>query len=51
MTTVAALRDGRVSRTVTAPDGGANHSGMGREGGIAGIRDCPNVKSCQMVWA
>lgn len=34
-----------------APFGGTNHSGMGREGGIEGIRDYLDVKSSQMVWA
>jgi succinate-semialdehyde dehydrogenase/glutarate-semialdehyde dehydrogenase len=34
-----------------APFGGTNHSGMGREGGIEGIRDYLDVKSSQMVWS
>ncbi len=34
-----------------APFGGTNFSGMGREGGIEGIRDYLDVKSSQMVWA
>lgn len=34
-----------------APFGGTNHSGMGREGGIEGIRDYLDIKSSQMVWA
>lgn len=34
-----------------APFGGTNPSGMGREGGIEGIRDCRSVNSSQMVWA
>lgn len=34
-----------------APFGGTNHSGMGREGGVEGIRDYLDVKSSQMVWA
>ncbi|MBP9181911.1 MAG: aldehyde dehydrogenase family protein [Fuscovulum sp.] len=34
-----------------APFGGTNHSGMGREGGLEGIRDYLDVKSSQMVWA
>ena len=34
-----------------APFGGTNHSGMGREGDIEGIRDYLDVKSSQMVWA
>lgn len=34
-----------------APFGGTNHSRMGGEGGIEGIRDYRDVKSSQMVWA
>lgn len=34
-----------------APFGGTNHSGMGREGGVEGIRDYLDVKSSQVVWA
>jgi succinate-semialdehyde dehydrogenase / glutarate-semialdehyde dehydrogenase len=34
-----------------APFGGTNFSGMGREGGVEGIRDYLDVKSSQMVWA
>ena len=55
--TVQALKAGMVginSFAMTAseaPFGGTNHSGMGREGGIEGIRDYLDVKSSQMVWA
>lgn len=34
-----------------APFGGTNHSGMGREGGVEGIRDYLDIKSSQVVWA
>jgi succinate-semialdehyde dehydrogenase/glutarate-semialdehyde dehydrogenase len=34
-----------------APFGGTAFSGMGREGGVEGIRDYLDVKSSQMVWA
>ena len=55
--TVAALKAGMVGinsfamAASEAPFGGTNHSGMGREGGIEGIRDYLDVKSSQMVWA
>ncbi len=55
--TVAALKAGMVGINTfamaasEAPFGGTNHSGMGREGGIEGIRDYLDVKSSQMVWA
>ena len=55
--TVAALKAGMVGinsfamAAAEAPFGGTNHSGMGREGGIEGIRDYLDVKSSQMVWA
>ena len=55
--TVAALKAGMVGinsfamAASEAPFGGTNHSGMGREGGVEGIRDYLDVKSSQMVWA
>lgn len=55
--TVSALKAGMVGinsfamAASEAPFGGTNHSGMGREGGIEGIRDYLDVKSSQMVWA
>jgi succinate-semialdehyde dehydrogenase/glutarate-semialdehyde dehydrogenase len=55
--TVQALKAGMVGinsfamAASAAPFGGTNHSGMGREGGIEGIRDYLDVKSSQMVWA
>ena len=55
--TVAALKAGMVGinsyamAASEAPFGGTNHSGMGREGGIEGIRDYLDVKSSQVVWA
>jgi succinate-semialdehyde dehydrogenase / glutarate-semialdehyde dehydrogenase len=55
--TVQALKAGMVGinsfamAASEAPFGGTNHSGMGREGGIEGIRDYLDVKSSQMVWA
>ena len=55
--TVAALKAGMVGinsyamAAAEAPFGGTNFSGMGREGGIEGIRDYLDVKSSQMVWA
>ena len=55
--TVAALKAGMVGinsyamATSEAPFGGTNFSGMGREGGIEGIRDYLDVKSSQTVWA
>ncbi len=55
--TVQALKAGMVGinsfamAAAEAPFGGTNHSGMGREGGIEGIRDYLDVKSSQMVWA
>ena len=55
--TVATLKAGMVGinsfamAAAEAPFGGTNHSGMGREGGIEGIRDYLDVKSSQMVWA
>lgn len=55
--TVATLNAGMVGinsfamAASEAPFGGTNHSGMGREGGIEGIRDYLDVKSSQMVWA
>ena len=55
--TVAALKAGMVGinsfamAASEAPFGGTNHSGMGREGGIEGIRDYLDVKSSQMVWS
>ena len=54
--TVQALKAGMVGinsfamAASEAPFGGTNHSGMGREGGIEGIRDYLDVKSSQMVW-
>lgn len=55
--TVAALKAGMVGinsyamAASEAPFGGTAFSGMGREGGIEGIRDYLDVKSSQMVWA
>ena len=55
--TVAELKAGMVGinsfamAASEAPFGGTNFSGMGREGGIEGIRDYLDVKSSQMVWA
>jgi succinate-semialdehyde dehydrogenase / glutarate-semialdehyde dehydrogenase len=55
--TVSALKAGMVGinsfamAASEAPFGGTNHSGMGREGGVEGIRDYLDVKSSQMVWA
>lgn len=55
--TVSALKAGMVGINSFAmaasesPFGGTNHSGMGREGGVEGIRDYLDVKSSQMVWA
>lgn len=55
--TVQALKAGMVGinsfamAASEAPFGGTNHSGMGREGGVEGIRDYLDVKSSQMVWA
>lgn len=55
--TVSALKAGMVGinsfamAASEAPFGGTNYSGMGREGGIEGIRDYLDVKSSQMVWA
>lgn len=55
--TVQALKAGMVGinsfamAASEAPFGGTNHSGMGREGGIEGIRDYLDVKSSQMVWS
>ena len=55
--TVSALKAGMVGinsfamAASEAPFGGTNHSGMGREGGIEGIRDYLDIKSSQMVWA
>ncbi len=55
--TVAALKAGMVGinsfamAAAEAPFGGTNHSGMGREGGMEGIRDYLDLKSSQMVWA
>ena len=55
--TVATLKAGMVGinsfamAASEAPFGGTNHSGMGREGGIEGIRDYLDIKSSQMVWA
>lgn len=55
--TVSALKAGMVGinsfamAASEAPFGGTNHSGMGREGGIEGIRDYLDVKSSQVVWA
>lgn len=55
--TVAGLKAGMVGinsyamAASEAPFGGTAFSGMGREGGIEGIRDYLDVKSSQMVWA
>lgn len=55
--TVAALKAGMVGinsyamAASEAPFGGTAFSGMGREGGIEGIRDYLDIKSSQMVWA
>jgi succinate-semialdehyde dehydrogenase/glutarate-semialdehyde dehydrogenase len=55
--TVAALKAGMVGinsfamAASEAPFGGTAYSGMGREGGIEGIRDYLDIKSSQMVWA
>lgn len=55
--TVAELKAGMVGinsfamAASEAPFGGTNFSGMGREGGVEGIRDYLDVKSSQMVWA
>jgi succinate-semialdehyde dehydrogenase / glutarate-semialdehyde dehydrogenase len=55
--TVAALKAGMVGinsyamAASEAPFGGTAFSGMGREGGVEGIRDYLDVKSSQMVWA
>ena len=55
--TVSALKAGMVGinsfamAASEAPFGGTNQSGMGREGGIEGIRDYLDIKSSQMVWA
>jgi succinate-semialdehyde dehydrogenase / glutarate-semialdehyde dehydrogenase len=55
--TVATLKAGMVGinsfamAASEAPFGGTNHSGMGREGGVEGIRDYLDVKSSQVVWA
>ncbi|MFC3084419.1 NAD-dependent succinate-semialdehyde dehydrogenase [Tabrizicola soli] len=55
--TVQALKAGMVGinsfamAASEAPFGGTNHSGMGREGGVEGIRDYLDIKSSQMVWA
>ncbi len=55
--TVARLKAGMVGinsfamAASEAPFGGTNFSGMGREGGIEGIRDYLDVKSSQVVWS
>lgn len=55
--TVSALKAGMVGinsyamAASEAPFGGTAFSGMGREGGIEGIRDYLDIKSSQMVWA
>ena len=55
--TVAELKAGMVGinsfalAAAEAPFGGTNHSGMGREGGIEGIRDYLDIKLSQQVWA
>jgi succinate-semialdehyde dehydrogenase/glutarate-semialdehyde dehydrogenase len=55
--TVAALKAGMVGinsfamAASEAPFGGTNFSGLGREGGIEGIRDYLDIKSSQIVWA
>lgn len=55
--TVKALKAGMVGinsyamAASEAPFGGTAFSGMGREGGIEGIRDYLDIKSSQMVWA
>lgn len=55
--TVAELKAGMVGinsfamAASEAPFGGTAFSGMGREGGVEGIRDYLDVKSSQMVWA
>lgn len=55
--TVSALKAGMVGinsfamAASEAPFGGTHFSGMGREGGMEGIRDYLDVKSSQMVWA
>jgi succinate-semialdehyde dehydrogenase/glutarate-semialdehyde dehydrogenase len=55
--TVSALKAGMVGinsfalAASEAPFGGTNFSGMGREGGIEGIRDYLDIKLSQMVWA
>ena len=55
--TVSALKAGMVGINsyalagAEAPFGGTGHYGMGREGGIEGIRDYLDIKSSQVVWA
>lgn len=55
--TIATLKAGMVGinsfamAASEAPFGGTNFSGMGREGGIEGIRDYLDVKLSQTVWA
>ena len=55
--TIAALKAGMVGinsfamAASEAPFGGTNFSGMGREGGIEGIRDYLDIKLSQTVWA
>lgn len=55
--TIAGLKAGMVGinsfamAASEAPFGGTNFSGMGREGGIEGIRDYLDIKLSQTVWA
>nr|WP_246849512.1 NAD-dependent succinate-semialdehyde dehydrogenase [Rubellimicrobium arenae] len=54
--TVAELKAGMVGinsfamAASEAPFGGTNFSGMGREGGIEGLRDYLDIKLAQVVW-